>query len=173
MIEGVQVHALRQIADERGKVMHMLRADSEHFERFGEIYFSVVYPGAVKAWHLHKEMTLNYACVFGMIKLALYDDREGSPSRGEIQELFLGESNYVLAQIPPGIWNGFKGIGAASAMKIDMTAGLVEDREFEAPKGANGVFSSDSGEPRHYAATRTTVRPFRRIRTISLRTARR
>ncbi len=116
VIEGVHVHPLRQLSDERGKVMHMLRADDDHFDRFGEIYFSVVNPGAVKAWHLHREMTLNYACVSGMIKLVLYDDREGSPSRGSLDELLIGDSNYSLVQIPPGLWNGFKGISAGPAI---------------------------------------------------------
>jgi len=116
MIDGVLVHSLRQIPDERGKIMHMLRRDDPHFERFGEIYFSVVYPGVVKGWHLHKQMTLNYACIVGMIKLVLYDDREGSPTHGELQALFIGESNYVLVRIPPGVWNGFKGTGASPAI---------------------------------------------------------
>jgi len=116
MIEGVLVHPLRQIPDERGKIMPMLRCDDPHFEQFGEIYFSVVYPGVVKGWHLHKRMTLNYAVVSGMIKLVLYDDREGSPTQRNLLELFVGESNYVLVRIPPGIWNGFKGIGDKPAI---------------------------------------------------------
>ncbi len=111
MIDGVHIHPLRQIPDERGRIMHMLRADAPHFERFGEIYFSVVNPGVVKAWHGHKVMTLNYAVVSGLIKLVLYDAREGSPTRGEVQEIFMGEGNYVLATVPPGVWNGFKGCG--------------------------------------------------------------
>jgi len=116
MIKGVLVVPLKQIPDERGKVMHMLRADASHFDKFGEIYFSVVYPGAIKGWHLHKRMTLNYAVVSGMIKLVLYDPREDSPSRGEITELFVGEDNYVLVQIPPGVINGFKGVGTKPAI---------------------------------------------------------
>lgn len=116
MIDGVAVHPLRQIPDERGKVMHMLRADAPHFDRFGEIYFSVVYPGAVKAWHLHKRMTLNYAVIQGSIKLVLYDERDGSSTRGQLMELFVGEANYCLVTVPAGVWNGFKGIGGASAI---------------------------------------------------------
>jgi len=111
MIEGVRVVPLRQIPDERGKVMHMLRADDPHFERFGEIYFSTVYAGVVKGWHLHEQMTINYAVPFGSIKLVLFDDRNDSPTRGQLQELFVGESNYALITVPPNIWNGFKGIG--------------------------------------------------------------
>lgn len=116
MIEGVSVIPLKQIPDERGKIMHMLRADDPHFEQFGEIYFSVVYPGVIKGWHLHKEMTLNYAVISGMVKLVLYDPRENSPTKGEIQELFIGEDNCVLVKIPTGIWNGFKGIGVKPAI---------------------------------------------------------
>ncbi|MGE5482646.1 MAG: dTDP-4-dehydrorhamnose 3,5-epimerase family protein [Bacteroidota bacterium] len=116
MIRGVSVHPLRIIPDERGQIMHMLRSDVPHFQQFGEIYFSMVYPGVVKGWHLHKRMTLNYAVPIGMVKLVLYDDRQESPTRGEIMELFIGESNYVLVTIPPGIWNGFKGIGVKPAL---------------------------------------------------------
>jgi len=116
MIDGVRITPLRQILDERGKIMHMLRADSPEFEAFGEIYFSVVYPGVVKGWHLHTEMVLNYAVPVGAIKLVLYDDRPGSPTRGELMELFTGPDNYQLIRIPPGVWNGFKGVGVQPAL---------------------------------------------------------
>lgn len=115
-IDGVVARPLRQIPDERGKVMHMLRADDTHFEGFGEIYFSVVFPGAIKAWHLHTEMTLNYAVPSGRIKLVCYDDRPASATRGHLWEAFLGEDHYLLVTIPPGIWNGFKGIGLTPAI---------------------------------------------------------
>lgn len=116
MIEGVILTPLRQIFDERGKVMHMLREDSPVFTRFGEIYFSCVNPGAIKAWHLHKRMVLNYAVIFGEIKCVLFDDREGSSTRGRVQELFLSPENYYLLTVPPLIWNGFKAIGDKSAI---------------------------------------------------------
>ena len=96
--------------------MHMLRSDASHFQGFGEIYFSCVYPGAIKAWHLHKKMVLNYAVPYGRIKLVLYDDREGSRTRGEIQEIFMGIDNYCLVTIPPLVWNGFKGMGQETAV---------------------------------------------------------
>ena len=116
MIEGVFLHPLKQIPDERGKVMHMLKASDPHFEQFGEIYFSMVYPGVVKGWHRHSRMTINYAVVVGTTKLVLYDDRPGSPTHGRIEEFFIGESNYCLVKIPPMIWNGFKGIGTEKAI---------------------------------------------------------
>jgi dTDP-4-dehydrorhamnose 3,5-epimerase len=110
VIAGVQVIPLRRIPDERGTILHMLRGSDPHFQQFGEIYFSTVYRGVVKGWHRHREMTLNYACVFGRIKLVLYDEREGSPSSGDLMEIFLGPDNHSLVVIPPHIWNGFKGM---------------------------------------------------------------
>ena len=111
MIEGVIITPLRQIFDERGKVMHMLRKDSPVFSEFGEIYFSCTYPGAIKAWHLHKEMTLNYAVIHGSIKCVLFDDRPNSKTRGCVEEYFLSPENYSLITVPPLVWNGWKGIG--------------------------------------------------------------
>ena len=110
MIDGVKIIPKKQIIDERGKIMHMLRSDDENFTNFGEIYFSYTHPNTVKAWHLHKRMTVNYVCVVGKIKLVLFDDREKSKTSGELQEIFLTTENYNLVSVPPGIWNGFKSI---------------------------------------------------------------
>jgi dTDP-4-dehydrorhamnose 3,5-epimerase len=116
IIEGVKVVPLRRIPDERGTIYHMLKRTDPHFIQFGEIYFSTVYPGVVKGWHKHREMTLNYACVFGRVKVVLYDDRENSPTRGELMEIFLGPDNYSLVIIPPELWNGFKGMSEPYAI---------------------------------------------------------
>lgn len=116
MIDGVKIKPLRKICDERGMVMHMLKKDDPEFQKFGEIYFSCIYPGVVKAWHWHREMTLNYAVVKGMIKFVLYDDRPASKTKGEVMEIFMGDNNYVLAVVPPQVWNGFKGMGNEMAI---------------------------------------------------------
>ena len=111
MIDGVKVVLLQQISDERGKIMHMLKETDSHFVRFGEIYFSCAWPGVVKGWHTHQRMTVNNAVIVGRAKLVLYDGRAGSPTHGEVMELFIGEDNYCLVQIPPGITNGYKAYG--------------------------------------------------------------
>jgi len=92
MIEGVRITPLRQIPDERGKIMHMLRSDAPGFSGFGEIYFSCVYPNAIKGWHIHKKMVLNYAVPFGNIKFVLYDDRAGSLPRGKSRKFSWGRT---------------------------------------------------------------------------------
>lgn len=121
MIQGVSIQSLKKIPDERGSIMHMLRNDDPQFTQFGEIYFSTVYPGVVKGWHIHNKMMLNYAVISGAIKLVLYDDRQNSPTKGELMEIFLGQDNYSLVTIPPLVWNGFKGIGTELAIVANFT----------------------------------------------------
>ena len=116
MIEGVKIRPLPMIPDERGMILKMIRSDDDDFQAFGEIYFSVVYPGVIKGWHIHKKMTLNYAVIQGIIKLVLYDERPESATNGEVQEIFLGRENYNLVTIPPMVWNGFKGTGTEPAI---------------------------------------------------------
>jgi len=94
--------------------MHMLRRDDPHFVEFGEIYFTSIYRAVIKGWHRHVDMTLNYACPWGRVKLVMYDDREGSPTRGVLMELFLGPDDYSLVVIPPMVWNGMKGMDDVS-----------------------------------------------------------
>ena len=110
MIDGIKIIKKNQIIDERGKIMHMMRSDDPNFTKFGEIYFSYSHPNTVKAWHLHKRMTVNYVCVVGKIKLVLFDDRKQSPTKGMLQEIFLTTENYSLVSVPPRIWNGFKSV---------------------------------------------------------------
>ena len=110
MIADIEITKLKQIMDERGKIMHMMRVDNPIFKKFGEIYFSTVKPEFIKAWHLHKEATLNYACIKGKVKLVLFDDRKESKTLGEYQELILSPEDYFMVTIPPLVWNGFKGI---------------------------------------------------------------
>jgi dTDP-4-dehydrorhamnose 3,5-epimerase len=116
MIEGVKVIPLRKIPDERGMIMHMLKNTDPHFEKFGEIYFSVAYPGVIKGWHLHKKQVQFYAVISGMIKLVLVDERKDSRTHGELMEICTGEDNYQLIRIPVGVVNGYKTLGIKPAI---------------------------------------------------------
>ncbi len=116
MIDGVLIHPLRQVADERGKVMHMLKSTDPWFRQFGEVYFSSVNPGAVKAWKLHTRMALNLAVVHGAARLVIFDDRDPSATRGQVQEFVLSPDNYQLVTVPPGVWTGFAGVSSFPAL---------------------------------------------------------
>ncbi len=119
MIEGVKVKKLRVIPDERGRLMEILRSDDEFFTKFGQVYMTTVYPGIIKAWHLHKIQTDNVAALSGMIKLALYDSRENSSTKGKVREFFIGEHNPLLVQIPKGVYHGWKCISETEAIVVN------------------------------------------------------
>jgi dTDP-4-dehydrorhamnose 3,5-epimerase len=119
MIDGVKVKQLRMIADERGFVMEMLRSDDEIFERFGQVYLSVAYPGVVKGWHYHKLQTDYFTIVKGMMKVVLYDQRKDSQTYGQINEFFMGELRPMLLVIPPYVVHGMKAIGTEPGYLIN------------------------------------------------------
>jgi len=119
MIDGVRTKKLRVIPDERGRLMECLRSDDELFIKFGQLYMTTTLPGVVKGWHLHHRQVDNVVCVKGMIKLALYDGREGSPTHGQVDELFLGEHNPVLVQIPAEVYHGWKCVSADEAYIVN------------------------------------------------------
>jgi dTDP-4-dehydrorhamnose 3,5-epimerase len=120
-IAGVKTKSLRLVPDERGWLMEILRADDgELFAKFGQVYVSATYPGVVKAWHYHKVQTDNFACVAGMVKLVLVDTRPGSLTEGVVNEFFVGEQNPLLVQVPNLVYHGWKCIGGAAALVVNV-----------------------------------------------------
>ncbi len=120
IIAGVKIRRLPALPDERGVLTEILRADDPEFAGFGQVYMTTTYPGVVKAWHCHRRQTDIICCVSGELKLALYDDREGSATRGLVNEIFLGDSNRLLVKVPTGIYHGWKCVGERSALVINI-----------------------------------------------------
>lgn len=129
MIHGAIVTPLRVMADERGRLMEMLRSDDPNFIRFGQSYMTTAYPGVVKAWHYHKNQIDNFVVVHGMMKVVLYDPREDSPTRGEVNEFFLGVYNPIRLTIPNLVYHGFKCISVHEAICINTPTQLYNYKE--------------------------------------------
>jgi dTDP-4-dehydrorhamnose 3,5-epimerase len=119
VIEGVEVKKLVTNADERGALTEIVRNDEPFFVTFGQCYVSVSYPGVIRAWHYHKKQTDYFCCIKGMIKVPLYDGREGSATHGEINEFFIGERNLAVVKIPIGVMHGFKVVGDEPAYLLN------------------------------------------------------
>lgn len=119
MINGVKIKRLKMIPDERGRLMELLRSDDDIFVRFGQVYMTTAYPGVVKGWHYHKKQIDNFVVVQGMMKIVLYDNRPDSPTRGEINEFFMGDYNPMLLSIPNLVIHGFKCISQNEAIVIN------------------------------------------------------
>jgi dTDP-4-dehydrorhamnose 3,5-epimerase len=120
-IHGVKTKALKLVPDERGWLMEILRVDDpEFFSTFGQVYVSATYPGVVKAWHYHKDQIDNFACIAGMVKLVLVDTRDDSPTKGAINEFFLGTENRTLVQVPNLVYHGWKCISPELSMVVNV-----------------------------------------------------
>ena len=130
MIHGVKIKKLKVIPDERGFLMEMMRDDDAFFQKFGQVYLSVVYPGVVKGWHYHRKQTDHFVLVKGMAKVVLYDSREDSPTKGEVNEFFMGEQNPILLVIPPLVLHGMKGVGDKPGYLINIP---TEKYNYEEP----------------------------------------
>lgn len=116
-IAGAVTLDLAVIPTAGGPVMRMLRPDSPLFASFGELYFSEVEPGAVKAWKQHTLQMQHFAVPVGLLKVVLYDDRSDAPSKGTLCEVILGRPhNYKLLRIPPLVWYGFSAISTTPAL---------------------------------------------------------
>ncbi len=120
LIEGVRTKVLKIIPDERGRLMETLRSDDAIFIKFGQAYITTAYPGVIKGWHYHKVQVDNFVPVKGMFKVVLYDDREGSKTRGQVNEFFIGAHNPMLLQIPALVLHGFKAIGTEEAIMLNL-----------------------------------------------------
>ena len=131
MIDGMHVVPLQRFSDERGSVLLMLKETDPHFVRFGEIYFSTVYRGVVKAWKNHRRMHANYACVHGRVKVVLHDARESSPTRAETMELHISPEEHALVVIPPGVWHGFQGVGDPLSILANCATEPSDEAELE------------------------------------------
>ncbi|MFB6186468.1 MAG: dTDP-4-dehydrorhamnose 3,5-epimerase family protein, partial [Halobacteriaceae archaeon] len=113
MIDGVELKDLQINADERGSLTEMWRSDWDFFEESPEMsYFSVSYPGIIRAWHRHERGQVDHFVVpHGKVKVGIYDDRENSSTRGDLDTYVIGEGNMQAIRVPGDCWHGFKVVG--------------------------------------------------------------
>ncbi len=129
MIQGVEVKQLTRNADERGFLMEIMRNDDPIFTKFGQCYVSMNYPGVVRAWHYHEKQDDFFVVVKGMIKVGLYDMREGSPTRGEVSEYYLGDNNNIVLKIPVGVAHGYKTVGVEPSLLVNFPSEVYNREE--------------------------------------------
>lgn len=121
MIEGVSLHPLKHIVVPKGDIYHAMKSTDEGFVGFGEAYFSQIEHGQAKGWKRHNRMTLNLIVPVGAVKFVVYDDREGSETKGKFEEFIISpETNYQRLTVAPGIWMAFYGVGEGTSMLMDI-----------------------------------------------------
>jgi dTDP-4-dehydrorhamnose 3,5-epimerase len=116
-IEGVVLKELTTHGDERGFFREVIRETDDFFEQFGQWSHSLMHPGTAKAWHVHRRQT-DFWYVIGSVKVALYDTRDGSPTRGQLMEFLMGDGNATCLKIPPGVAHGCRALERSHLLYI-------------------------------------------------------
>jgi len=129
LIDGVKARRAKVISDQRGRLGEIFRADDPMFEKFGQVYFTTTYPGVVKAWHYHKKQTDHFYVIAGTVKIALYDQREGSPTYGTVNELYLGEHCPGVVKIPPGVQHGWMCVSQTEACILNIPSEMYNYKD--------------------------------------------
>lgn len=129
LIKDVVVKQLKIIPDDRGFLMEMMRRDWPEFMNFAQSYLTACYPGVYKAWHYHKKQYDHFVCPWGMVKVALYDPRPESPTKGAINVFHMGNLNPILLRIPPLVYHGFTAEAGQLAMIVNYPTELYNYKE--------------------------------------------
>ena len=119
-IDGVLLTPLKVIDVPGGDVLHGMKSSDSGYSGFGEAYFSMVEPGAIKAWKRHRLMTMNLIVPLGMVRFVIYDDRQNSVSHGKYWEVVLGVDHYCRLTVPPMVWMGFQGVDKHTSILLNM-----------------------------------------------------
>jgi dTDP-4-dehydrorhamnose 3,5-epimerase len=116
-IDGVVVKQLVTFADERGFFREVIRETDGFFEKFGQWSHSLMYAGTAKAWHIHQKQT-DWWYVIGEVKVALYDTRQRSATKGQLIELLMGDLHANCLKIPPGVAHGCRALDTSHLLYL-------------------------------------------------------
>ncbi len=111
MIDGVVVKECTVHADDRGTLVEVIRDDEPVFREVKQTTLTVTYPGVIKAFHWHVRQWDVWFFASGNAQVVLYDLREGSPTCGQTQVLYMGVAKPRVIAIPPGVAHGYRVLG--------------------------------------------------------------
>lgn len=134
MIKGVSVTPLKIIHYHQGDIYHAMKSSEDSFKKFGEAYFSTVRKDCIKGWRKHHEMILNLVVPVGSIRFVIFDDREGSETRGRFFDITLSKDNYCRLTVAPGLWMAFQGIGDTVNLLLNIAS--IEHNSEEVTKAS-------------------------------------
>jgi len=122
-IDGVHVHDAIHVPYDRGVLTEMYRPD---WDRSAAPVLHVhqvrMFPGTVSAWHLHRQTTDRLVVSLGHFRIVLYDDREGSPTAGRVNEIFAADCRPVLIVIPPRVWHGIENLAVTDSLYLNFAS---------------------------------------------------
>lgn len=121
LIQGVRVKEVKNVLTDSGVLTEIFRGDwGLDAGAVDQVFQSLLLPGAVTAWHLHRLTTDRLFVSHGVIKVVLYDARRRSPSHGALNEFRFGSQRPALVCVPPGVWHGAHNVGAEPSLLLNL-----------------------------------------------------
>lgn len=121
MIGGVKFKKIIKHNDDRGFFAELIRDDEDLLEHFGQLSWSMSYPGVIKAFHYHDEQDDIWFFPSGNAQVVLHDLRMDSDTYRVTDVFYMGEENPVALLIPKGVAHGYRVLGQKPLTIIYMT----------------------------------------------------
>lgn len=121
-IEGVVYKQLNPIPDGRGDLIELWGSawsDAANFIQPTHCYQSGTDYGVVKCWHLHEIHTDQMTVTRGKIQIVLVDIRQGSPTFGHVNSVFICTEKPAILKIPAGVMHGWKCLSIPEVLVIN------------------------------------------------------
>lgn len=126
-IEGLEFRPTRPVPHEDGHLTEVARADWPAIDLpIVQVHITTTLPGRVRAWGLHQRSTDRLFVVKGLVRLAVFDGRQGSPTQGQVNDFLVSEMSPGLLVVPPNLFHGWKNIGEDEAVVINMPSSLYD-----------------------------------------------
>ena len=122
MLPGVQVFDIKKNIDERGYFAEILRNDWKDLlgeDSVVQANLSYSYPGMIRGWHRHVRGQVDYFIVLdGALKICAYDDKPGSSTKGQLDEIVASAEKLQVVRIPGHYWHGTKTLGYKPSLTV-------------------------------------------------------
>ena len=141
-IEGVLFRPTRPVSHEDGHVTEVARASWDGLDApIVQVHITTTFPNRVRAWGLHQASSDRLFVVDGLVKIVVFDGRNGSPTFGRINEFTVSAKNPALVTIAPNLYHGWKNIGTTEATIINMPTAMYNH---ETPDALDLPWDSDA-----------------------------
>lgn len=127
LIDGVKIKEVKNVMKEGGVLTEIFRKDwALDSGKVDQVFTVALDPGGLSAWHAHEHTVDRFFVNRGKLKVVLYDSREGSPTKGQINEFRIGEHRPTLIIIPPKVWHGVMNLSSQPTHMLNLTDAAYE-----------------------------------------------
>lgn len=122
-IAGVEIIELGNVLTRSGSLLEVFRSDWKGVDIVPQhVLWVQLNANCVTDWHRHDRQADHLVGVGGNIRLALWDDRQDSPTRGQHEIIRLGALRPVMVIVPIGVWHGLRNESGQPAGYLNIVA---------------------------------------------------